>query len=620
MIKSLNWLDYIVVIGYLVVLLAVGLYVARFNRRAEDYFKGGGHIPWLLSCISLFVSGFSAFMFVGAAGFTYRNGLSALLLFSSAFPAYFLGYFLYGKLWRRTRIDTPMQFLSRRYSPSTTYFYTVLSVVPQILMLGISIYTLCIFISSALGFNELTFDVGIAHLSGLEASMVMTGIVLVVYTLLGGLWAVVVTDALQFVILFLATLIIMPITFFQLGDGSIADGFTRLLHEAPSGFFDIRLDDRPQLFWLAYLVGIVMGYNVNWHIAQRYYSVADERDTKKMALWSAILSLLLPAMWILPVMASRILYPDLGSMWPTLADPAEASFVTLALNMLPHGMLGVMVAAMLAATMSSADTTFNWLAAVLTKDIYLPISNRLKGTIPSEKSQVLVGRLCVAVMGTIAIWVALTMEKFGGAFDVHIKVNSLYASSMFIPVMIGIVYTKTPWWSAVASFGSGVAAVVTTGLLVNAAQGLPADSFTSLFLDVNVTVLGFDLSRYELQVLTGVLTSSTVLLASSLLHRRTGAFKVRIEALEKDLATPAYFPESSRVDTRGLVALRITARLTMILGGILSAMTLLTLDEHNGIVNLFAGILCLAMGFCIAYFTNRQEKQYRSEPTTTQGA
>ncbi|MFV1980257.1 MAG: hypothetical protein ACC655_03820, partial [Rhodothermia bacterium] len=213
MIDSLNQLDYVVVAGYLVVVLGVGLYVSRFNRGTSDYFKGGGHIPWVLSCISLFVSGFSAFMFVGAAGFTYKNGLAAVLLFSSAFPAYILGYFIYGKLWRRTRIDTPMQFLTRRYSPGTTYFYTLLSVVPQVLRLGISIYTLCIFISSALGFNDVVVDLGFGRFSGLELSMIVTGVVLSIYTLLGGLWAVMVTDALQFVILFVATIVILPLAF-----------------------------------------------------------------------------------------------------------------------------------------------------------------------------------------------------------------------------------------------------------------------------------------------------------------------------------------------------------------------------------------------------------------------
>ncbi len=121
-LRHLNGLDYVVVAVYMVMVIGVGLYVARFNKKTTDYFKGGGHIPWPLSAISLFVSGFSAFMFVGAAGYTYRNGGAAFILFTLAFPAYFLGYFVYGRLWRRSRIGTPMEFLTRLYSPSTTYF------------------------------------------------------------------------------------------------------------------------------------------------------------------------------------------------------------------------------------------------------------------------------------------------------------------------------------------------------------------------------------------------------------------------------------------------------------------------------------------------------------------
>ena len=605
MVESLNLLDYIVVAGYLAVVLAVGLYVSRFNQKTADYFKGGGHIPWVLSCISLFVSGFSAFMFVGAAGFTYKNGLAAVLLFSSAFPAYFLGYFIYGKLWRRTRIDTPMQFLTRRYSPSTTYFYTLLSVVPQILRLGISIYTLCIFISSALGFNETTFDLGFAEVDGLEASMIVTGVVLAVYTLLGGLWAVMVTDALQFVILFIATLVILPLAFLKLGDGQIADGVGRLLTEAPDRFFSFSLEDRPPLFWVAYFIGIAMGYNANWHIGQRYYSVADERDTKKMALWSAVLSLLFPVMWIAPVMATRLLYPDLSTLWPTLSDPNEAAFVTLALDVLPHGMLGIMVAAMFAATMSSADTTFNWLAAVLTKDVFVPVTVRLRNRVPSENVQLLVGKMSVGIMGVISIWVALKMASFGGAFDVHIKATSLYAAPMFIPVMLGLVYTRTPWWSGMAAFGIGVLAILSVGLSVNAANGLPYSSLGDLFLDVEITFAGLRMTRYEIQTLTGASVSALVFLLSAFFRGRASPFKERIESFEHDLQTPAHTEESGRVDLRGLVAIRITGRLTALLGGFLILVAIPTSNEPAWSLNLVAGGLCLLVALGIAVLTGR---------------
>ena len=83
----LNGLDYVVVGGYMLTVVAIGLYVSRFNRKTEDYFKGGGHVPWGLAGVSLFISGFSAFMFVGAAGVAYGNGGGALVLFALAGPA-----------------------------------------------------------------------------------------------------------------------------------------------------------------------------------------------------------------------------------------------------------------------------------------------------------------------------------------------------------------------------------------------------------------------------------------------------------------------------------------------------------------------------------------------------
>lgn len=570
--------------------------MSRFNKKTSDYFKGGGHIPWGLSAVSLFISGFSAFMFVGAAGFTYRNGSAAIILFSLAVPGYLLGFWIYGRLWRRTRIDTPMAFLSRRFSTGTTYFYTILSVVPNLLVLGIYIYTLCVFIASAFGFHQDLFQLGPFTLSGLQVSMLVTGLVLVVYTLLGGLWAVMVTDALQFVVLFLASLIVLPVAYIYLGDGSIGEGIQRLVTEAPEGFLSFQLQDRPGLFWVAYLVSTVLGYNVNWHIAQRYYSVPDERDTKKMALWCAGLSMLLPLMWILPVMASRVMYPDLEAMWPALAEPTEAAFVTLALDVLPHGMLGIIVAAMFAATMSSADTMLNWLAAVLTRDAYAPIKKHVQGEAPSDKNQLLFGKLCVAVMGLVAIWIAFNMEKLGGVFDVHTKTSSLYTAPMFVPVLLGLVITRTPWWSGMVSFGFGVLSVVVVSLIANISQGLPANSFASLFLDIDLQVLGMRVTRYELQMLVGAIASTLCFLASMSLDRRTGAYAERIEALERDLATPAHADPDAPIDLRGLTAYRLTARLTLIIGGMLILMVIPTLSDPNWILNAIGGLLAILAG------------------------
>ena len=592
----------------MVMVALVGVYVARFNEKTSDYFKGGGHIPWRLSMLSLFVSGFSAFMFVGASGYAYRNGGAALVLFSTAFPAYLLGWAIYGPLWRRTRIDTPMQFLNRRYSPSTTYFYTVLSVVPNVLMLGISVYTLCIFISSALGFSDRTFDLFVAEVNGFELILIVTGIIIAFYTLLGGLWAVIVTDALQFLILCLVTLIVFPAAYVHLGDGSLTGGFARLVREAPEGYFGLSVPGQTPLFWTAYLINIVLGYNVNWHIAQRYYSVPDERDTRRMALWCAGFSLFLPIMWVAPVMASRILYPDLASMWPALAEPSEAAFVTLALSILPHGMLGIMVAAIFAATMSSADTTFNWLAAVLTKDVYVPIRRALKGAEPSERRQLLVGKLSVAVMGLLAIWIALSMGRFGGAFDVFLKANSLYSPPMFIPVILGLVYTRTPWWSGMACFGIGVLAILVAAYAANVSLGLPVDVLGVLFSDIRLNIFGTELGRYELNTLVGTVASTTCFIGSAFFHKREGSFAVRIEALERDLRTPA-LDEVVRLDLRALQAYRLAGWLAVVIGAVLWIFA--AGGGRGALLNLLAGALALGVGGAIIV----GERRFRGRTT-----
>ena len=607
-IESLNELDYLVVFFYGMLVIAAGWIVSRFNQKTSDYFKGGGRIPWGLSAVSLFISGFSAFMFVGAAGFTYRNGTSAIILFSLAAPAYVLGYFIYGRLWRRTRIDTPLEFLTRRFSAGTTYFYTIFSVVPNVLVLGIYIYTLCLFIATAFGFQSVSVDLGFVVITGIQACMLVTGVVLVVYTLLGGLWAVMVTDALQFIVLFVATLIMVPVAYLFLGDGSAGQGITRLLNEAPEGFLGFKLQDRPTLFWVAYFINTLLGYNVNWHIAQRYYSVQDERDTRKMALWCAGLSFLLPLFWILPVLASRLLYPDLASMWPGLAEPTEAAFVTLALDILPHGMIGVIVAAMFAATMSSADTLLNWLSAVITKDAYVPLSRRAGWGNPSEMVQLKVGRLCVATMGVLAIMIAFNMEKLGGVFDVHTKATSLYSAPMFIPVLLGLVFTRTPWWSGILSFGMGVIAIIGASLIANLAHGLPANSFNALFLDINLSFLGLDITRYELQMLVGTGASTACFFASMLINSRQGAYKERIESLEKDLATPAWAEPNERLDQRGLKAYRLTARLTLIIGGMLLLAVIPTLNAPAWHLNAIGGLIALVIGLTILALTKNNPK------------
>jgi SSS family solute:Na+ symporter len=410
--NTVNAADYVLILLYFAILIWVGVYSARRNKNTEDYFRGGGKVPWLIAGMSNWVSGFSAFMFVAAAGFTYTHGAGALLIFTSAFWAYLIGYGFFAARWRRARIHTPLHFLTRRFSASTTYYYSLISIIPQIVGIGQGLYILCIFVSTALGFSDQTFVVAGLTLNGMEASILIVGTVMIVYTVIGGLWAAVLSDAVQSVIIVAMTLIIFVVSFLYLGGGNgFFAGMGRLFRDAPPGYFGLSGELANPWFLFAYFLNVMLGYNVGWALVQRYHSVPDERDAKKMAVLCAVLSLVGPLLWILPVMGSRVIFPDMQALWPTLAVPAEASYVSLALLLLPHGMIGFVVSAILSATLGQANDAFNWLAATLTRDVYVPVRKRYLGSEPTEKQQMRVARGTMLLVGCFGTLVALYIPR-----------------------------------------------------------------------------------------------------------------------------------------------------------------------------------------------------------------
>ncbi len=597
-LKHVNAIDYAFIILYMFIVAATGVYLSRYNRNTADYFKGGGRVPWLVAGLSNFVSGFSAYMFVAAAGYTYKNGIAAVLLFTSAFWAYWLGYFIYGVRWRRTRLDSPAQYLTRRFSQSTTYFYTFISVLPSIVSMGIAIYTLSIFISSALGISELRLSVLGLQLTGFQMTMIGTGVVMIVYTGFGGLWAVVITDFIQFLILMIMTLVIFPVAFIYLGgDAGFFGGVQKLLTQSPPGYFHFGSTGQTPFFFMAFVLNVMLGYNVRWHVAQRYYSVPDERDTRKMAVLCSVLSLIGPLMWIVPTMVSRQIFPDIAQMWPSIPVPEEASFVSLALLVLPHGMIGVVVSAMFAATMSSADTTFNWLSAVITKDIYVPLARQLTARVPSDRTQLRFGKTTIAVIGVLSILVSIWVPRFGGAFDFTLKFASFYDPSLLIVVAVSLLMLRTPWWSGIAAASAGVSVVI----------------LSNLFLDLN----GF---QYEFNTFLGSGTTVLVLWLSRYFPTKKAEPQPRLESLIEDLRTPALVEEGADVAPADFSVYGIIGKLAMGLGLMLMLLPLAPVQHDGKLINFYGGALAFAVGLAIFYFSRRTRVNAAAKPTAAEVA
>jgi Na+/proline symporter len=552
-LSTVSAVDYAMILLYFAIIIWVGIYSARKNKGTDDFFKAGGQVPWFMAGVSNWVSGFSAFMFVAAAGYTYKNGTSAALLFTSAFWAYLLGYKYFAPMWRRARLEAPLEFLTRRYSDSTTYFFTVCSIPIQVVGLAQGLYILAIFVSAAVGLDTETFRLFGLELSGLQMTMLVVGVVMIVYSVIGGLWGAVLSDAVQGVVILVVSILILPISLHYLGGdgGGMFAGFHRLLNDLPTEYLTPHGDPTNPLFLGSYIFSTILGYNVAWHLVQRYNSVPTERDAKKMAMLCAWLSLLGPLLWILPVMASKLIFPQIELLWPNLEAPEEASFVSLAMLLLPHGMIGFVVAAILSATLGHANDAFNWLSAAITKDVYVPMRKRFSGQDSSDRHQMRVAQVTMLIVGVLGVGFAFFIATLGGAFEFNLKYFSMVMPSMLMPVMLGIVYRKTPWWSGMACL---VAGVVTT--------------FTLFFLDL------FPNDVYPRNVIGTAVSTTLVFVVSAFFYRENNPRSEEARKLDLDLRTPVE-ENSADVDPTAMQVYAMVGNVCYVLSAVLLGCTLL---------------------------------------------
>ncbi|MBI3006092.1 MAG: hypothetical protein HYY49_11860, partial [Ignavibacteriales bacterium] len=269
--------------------------------------------------------------------------------------------------------------------------------------------------------------------------------------------------------------------------------------------------------------------------------------------------------------------------WPSFSVPSEASFVSLALALLPHGLIGFVVSAILSATLGQANDAFNWLAATLTRDIYVPLKKRLTGASSSESHQLFFARLTMLIVGILGIGVALYIPKLGGAFEFALGFYSLTAA-FAMPVFLGLLYTRTPWWSGIAS----CAAAITVALTLMALGMWKEQTFVRNMLSESIVTV-------------------VVFFGSTLWYKRDDPRNVEIIKLEQDLRNPVLVDRKSKSFT-GMPIYNLIGRICFVLGGVLLLCTLLPSKPVSpAILNTVAGAMLIVLGFGIWYGTRSKD-------------
>jgi SSS family solute:Na+ symporter len=444
-------LDYFILIAYIAGVFAMGGLFGGRIKTSKDMFAAGGQSPWWVSGMSGFMTMFSAGTFVVWGGIAYRLGAVAISIsLCYGVAALLTGWFVAGR-WKRIGVTTAAEFIQLRFGRTALQFYTWTGMLYKLVGVGVALYSvsvlLCALVPLPEGFPLRDPSTGRLDLTW---GILLFGGIVVIYTAVGGLWAVLMTDVLQFIVLTVAVTMLVPLLF----DHPAIGGVGGFIEQAPPGFFSPTAGEFTWLFlggWVAIHFFMIGG---EWAFVQRFICVPSERDARKSAWLFGVLYLVSPVVWMLPPMLYRVIDPS--------ANPQEA-YILACKEALPAGLLGLMLAAMFSATASMVDSQLNVFSGVLTRDFYL---KRFRSR-TSEVGLVRVGRVITVILGIALIGLALGVPHFGGAERVTLSVASLIVGPLLAPTVWGLlssrINTRAVWWTAGISFASGL--IVKFGLI-----------------------------------------------------------------------------------------------------------------------------------------------------------
>ena len=414
-------LDFYVMVIFALLIFAIGLtFTKAGSKNGQAFFEAGGATPWWINGLSLFISYFSAGTFVVWGSIAYKSGLvSNIIQLTMAISGFLVARFIAAK-WKKTGSSTAADYLGRRFGVRTQQFYTYL-------ILLLSLFT------TAAVLYPVGKMVHVATPLSLNTCIIIIGCIIVLYTAAGGLWAVLVTDVVQFVILSASVFIVIPIAFHQIG------GPAQLFAKAPTDFFRPFNSDYTFEFMLAFIVYQMFYIGGNWSYVQRYTSVSTVKESKKVAYLFTILYLISPIIWMIPPMIYRIINPNLHGLEP------EGAYMMLCQKVLPAGLIGLVLAGMISATSSKANTTINLVATVFANDIYKPLF-RPKA---SDKEMILMARLFTLVFGAATIGVAILIPLAGGVVEVVLSTASIAGGALFGPIIWSLFTTRQTAFSLV---------------------------------------------------------------------------------------------------------------------------------------------------------------------------
>jgi SSS family solute:Na+ symporter len=418
-----------VVGAYFAVVFGIGAYFFGKARTSKGYFLADRSVGWIAVGASLFATNISSEHFIGLAGSGASTGLAVghfewLAVFMVLILAWvFVPFYL------RSGVYTMPEFLERRYGPACRWYLTTVSVAAYILTkISVSLYAGGLVLRQVVGWDFYTSALVMVLATG-------------VYTVFGGLSAVIYTELLQAVVLIVGAVVLAALGLREAG------GFAALREALPADFFHmIKPIDDPNFPWTGIFFGApILGI---WYwctdqvIVQRVLGAKDEANARNGAILSGLLKILPVFILVLPGLIARALYPDIRG---------DEAYPTLVVRLLPSGLTGLMVAALMAALMSSLSATFNSASTLITLDFYKKWRPEA-----SDRRLVGVGRGVTLIMvGLGILWVPF-IKYLSSEVYIYLQSVQAYISPPIAAVFLfGVFWPRANRHGAIAALVSG---------------------------------------------------------------------------------------------------------------------------------------------------------------------
>jgi len=425
--------EYLVIAGYFCLILGIGFVFKNMAAKStSDYFRGGGRMLWWMVGSTAFMMQFSAWTFTGAAGKAFSDGFAVCLVFFANTFSYFCGWAYFAHRFRQMRVDTPTQGIRRRFGPSNEMFFSCALIVFTLINAGIWLNALGVFSSAV-------FDANIT------LTIIATGLAVLFVSVLAGAWGVVASDFVQTLTVAVVSVACAIVALVKVG------GPVNLVTNFPSDFVM-----GPNMNYPLLLIGTFVFFLckqlitiMNMHDSFRFLNAKDSINARKAALLAMTLMGVGSLIWFIPPWASAILYPNAAAAYPELGNKAaDAVYLVFARNAMPVGTVGLLLAGLFAASMSSMDSALNKNSGIFIRSIYQPwLAKRNKEI--SDKSLLKLSMVLSFVSGILVIIMALYFKSLKelSLFDLMMSVSSMIQVPILVPLLLGMLIKKTPSWA-----------------------------------------------------------------------------------------------------------------------------------------------------------------------------